>query len=137
MWLGLFMTILCLGHYLWDPDLRWTTLGYGVMIGGLINGAMSYKSDDYFRAQCFVGMTWSIALVALYLCALLLLALSDIAFVAGYRMTSGGETERIPMSAAGYANDATLLAMLVSLAFYSGFAFAMLRDRFSTGGEEE
>jgi len=51
-------------------------------------------------------------------------------------MTSHGETERFPMSAAGFANDATLLAMLVSLAFYLGFAFAMLRDRFFVGGDQ-
>ena len=52
MWVGLIMMVLCLGHYLCDPDLRWTTLGYGIMIGGLINGALSYRSDDYFRVQC-------------------------------------------------------------------------------------
>ena len=136
MWVGLIMMVLCLGHYLCDPDLRWTTLGYGIMIGGLINGALSYRSDDYFRAQCFVGMSWSIGLVAVYLFFLLILSVSDIAVVAGYRMTSHGETERFPMSAAGFANDATLLSMLVSLAFYLGFAFAMLRDRFFVGGDQ-
>ena len=137
MWLGWIMTVLCLLQYLFMPELRWMAFGYGIMIGGLINAGLSFGSDSYFRSQCFVGMSWSLLLVAIYLFVLLILAVSDIAFVAGYRMTSDGETERIPMTAAGYANDATLLAILVSLAFYSGFGFAMLRDRLFMGGEEE
>lgn len=137
MWIGLIMTVLCIGLYLWVPDLRWTTFGYGIMIGGLINGALSYRSDDYFRAQCFVGMSWALVLLAVYLFVLLILSVSDIAFVTGYRMVADGRVERIPMNAAGFANDASLLAMLLALAFYSGFAFAMLRDRFFVGGGEE
>ena len=135
MYLALIMTILCIGQYLVDPDLGWVFFGYGIVIGGLINAAFAYRSDDYFRAQCFVGMSWSIAFLTIYLVFLLFLHIADFTYVAGFRAGQDGEMVRIPMGFAGYANDASLLAMLIALAFYSGFAFAMLRDRFFVGGE--
>ncbi|MEL7706833.1 hypothetical protein AAG593_08035 [Citromicrobium bathyomarinum] len=137
MWLGLVTTIACLIQYFLFPDLLWLNIGYGIMMGALGNAVFSYGSDDYFRAQCYVGMSWSIAVLALYLLVLTILRVSDIAFVSGYRAVADGEVERIPMTAAGYANDASLLAMLLALAFYAGFAFAMLRDRFFMGGDKE
>ncbi|MBB3032938.1 hypothetical protein [Alteriqipengyuania lutimaris] len=137
MWLGLVATIICLVQYVFLPDLHWMAIGYGVIVAGLINAGFSYGSDDYFRSQCHVGMRWSIVLVAIYLSVLFILSVSDLAYVAGYRVSAGGAPDRMPMNAAGYANDATLLAMIVSLAFYAGFASAMLRDRFALGGDRE
>lgn len=137
MYVALIMTTLCIAQYLVDPDLDWVFFGYGILIGGLINAAFAYRSDDYFRAQCFVGMSWSIAFLAIYLIFLLLLHIADFTYVSGFRSTQDGEMVRIPMGFAGYANDASLLAMLIALAFYSGFAFAMLRDRFFMGGDEK
>jgi len=135
MWLGLLTTIGCVVQYFVAHDLLWLNIGYGIMIGGLTNAMLSYRSDDYFRAKCHVGMSWSLGLLAIYLFVLTILRVSDIAFVTGYRAVADGEVERIAMNPAGYANDASLLAMLLALAFYSGFAFAMLRDRFFVGGK--
>ena len=137
MYLALFMTCLCVVQYVLDPDLNWMSIGYGIMMGGLINAALGFWSDSYFRAQCYVGMSWSAALLAIYLFVLMILRVSDIPFVTGYRAVADGEVVRIPMNAAAYVNDASVLAMLLALAFYSGFVFAMLRDRYFAGGDEE
>lgn len=137
MWLGLLGTVISLVQYLIDPDVRWMSIPFGLMCAGLANAAYPDRADDYFRAQCNFAMRWSIGLVAVYTFALFILRMYDIAYVTGFRSVSDGEIERIPMGFSGYANDATLFAMLVALTFYGAFAFAMLRDRFTAGGDGE
>lgn len=104
-------------------------VAYGGMAGGLLQSALGLSGDEYFRSLCGVGHRWAIAALGFFLMVLFVLGNGEIAHNAGYWMAAGetkpdGSSIRVP-----FMENAIVLSVLVSLAFYAGYAFAWLRDR--------
>lgn len=94
----------------------------GGMVGALIVAGIRGHTDDYYNQLINAGMR----LMALGLGVLLLL------------LWMHAETSLIARLIPGFAvlaEDAFLLALVLSLLFHAGYAFSYLRDRWPLGGE--
>jgi hypothetical protein len=104
-------------------------MAYGGMAGGLLQSVLGLSGDEYFRSLCSVGHRWAIVALGVFLMVLFISANGEIAKSAGAWLASGearatGAPIRVP-----FLENAIFLSVLVSLAFYAGYAFAWLRDR--------
>lgn len=133
MWIGLGGTVFTLANLFIGMDNILSAMAFGAMAGGPLSFAFSNHPDEYLRSLMQVGLRFMCGVLGLYLMALFFLASGDVSNSFGFWLGSG-ETQEPQGSIAIIATNALTAVSALSLAFYSGFAFAWLRDRIG-GGE--
>ena len=102
----------------------------GFTIGGLLLAAYGAQADEFLRARLEVAMRFAIGTLAVYLFANWLINVADIAHSAGYALTSA-ETPSGAPKFAQFWTDAQTLASLIAVAFYAGYAWAVVKESFN------
>ncbi|WP_324260299.1 hypothetical protein U4960_08890 [Altererythrobacter sp. H2] len=95
----------------------------GGMVGALVVAGIQGRTDDYYNQLTSSGLR----LMALGLGTLLLLLWAQTETALAARWIPG---------LAVLAQDALLLAMILTLLFHLGYAYSYLRDRWAAGGPE-
>lgn len=130
-WVGLAGSIVTTTGAVLGWDNIVFSLALGAAVGGLIIAAFQGHFDDYFRSLSAVGTRWLAAVLAIYLFCAFLVQIADLAYGIGFAASSG----RLPDAgneSRAYILDGPFVAAFLALVYHAGFAFAWLRDRFST-----
>jgi len=102
-------------------------IAWGFTIGGLGIAAYGANTDEFLRSRLEVAMRFAIGTLAVYLFANWLINVADIAHSAGYALTSE-ETPSGTPKFAQFWTDAQTLASFITVAFFAGYVFAVLRE---------
>jgi hypothetical protein len=128
MWVGAGGAIFSFANLFIGMDNMLSAMAYGAMAGGPLSVAFGSRADEYLRSLMDTGLRWMSAVLGAYLMVLFILASGDVAGRLGYAFGSGAT--RAPSGATALiATDGLVVAFLLSLVFYVGFAFQWLCDR--------
>lgn len=127
-WIGLVTTlVLILAYFL--PVWPWVETICLAATALLAMFMLTGRHDDYFNVLREIGMRWAMATIGLWLFAHAFFAVGEIAYKVG-SFAAGARPDIIaPKQAApfNFLRDAYLLAIVSSLGFFAGFAFARVR----------
>ncbi len=132
IWFGAACALLSLVNRFLGMDNMMAVIAYGGTAGGLLQAALSRASDEYLRGLYNVGWRAMGTGVALYLMALFVFAGGDLSRQAGHWASSGTKPSDGVFDISGFLVDPISLCVILAILFYAGFAFAWLRDRFTT-----
>jgi hypothetical protein len=121
VWVGAASTLVLIGFALLSTAHAPMGLFVGFSAGGLLASTLRGRNDDgYFHQLCSTGHRMACAYAALCLLAVWLTTLLDPTGV----ITSG------PIGLMNTLSNPYFIALGTAAAFYTGYAFAWLRDRF-------
>ena len=123
MWLGAAASVALLASRIAGLNVEKFGPVLGLAAGGMLSVMWNYRMDDYFRALCAKGQQF----LTFFMGAYLLILWMDIT------LHDDGKASG-PFTA--WMADGYLGAISAAVAFYTGYAYAFLRDRLTEGGEE-
>lgn len=129
IWFGSACALFTFANLFVGMDNLLAVIAYSGMAGGLLQSALGPSGDEYFRSLCSVGNRWAIAALGFFLMLALLPEIGEVAHKAGLWPSSGEANPSEASIQMPFQENAIILSVLVSLAFYAGYAFAWLRDR--------
>ncbi|WP_086607508.1 hypothetical protein [Erythrobacter donghaensis] len=116
-------------------DNMLSAVAFGSMAGGPLSVAFGTHADEYLQSLLKTGLRWMSAVLGVYLVALFILASGDVANELGYAFGGGG-AQREAVGIEALAMNGLTVAIALTLAFYAGFAFQWLRDRWDASEDE-
>ncbi|MDP4605114.1 MAG: hypothetical protein NWS68_03045 [Erythrobacter sp.] len=134
-WFSAACTVFSFANLFIGMDNMLSAMAFGAMAGGPLSVAFGAKADEYFQSLMKTGLRWMSAVLGAYLVALFILASGDVANELGY-VFGGGGAQREAVGVAALALNGLTVAIVLTLAFYAGFAFQWLRDRRDAGEGE-
>jgi hypothetical protein len=117
IWVGFACALAVLGMAIWFPDVDPPGVAIGWAAGGMLISTLIGRSDEYFSGLCTVGHRMACAFLAICL------------FAVGVMRILDGETSGI-FGFFSAMTDNFIIVLGTTLAFYTGYALAWLRDRF-------
>lgn len=117
IWLGAAGSLAALLLRIFMPQLPTPAILIGFPVGGLLASALAWQSDDYFRALCAMGHKFMAAFLAIYTFAAWM----------GENFVPAGSLRWLDGL---IIMDGYFIALCTMTAFYTGYAYAWLRDRF-------
>lgn len=105
-----------------------TTVLFCFSIGGILGVAFNDQTDEYLQAMANTGKRWVLVALVLFLMAHVLELTYDLGHTAGEALA---DPDGAPSAAAGsrLRIDAITLGKGLTFAFYAGYAFSWVKDR--------
>ncbi len=101
---------------------------WGLSMGGILLAAIGDNSDEFYRSRANVGMRFVMGAMGLYLFVAWLMNIFDLAHSAGYALASGESAANTGLLGL-FWTDALTLGAVLSVVYYAGYTFAVLRER--------
>jgi hypothetical protein len=101
---------------------------WGLTMGGMLLAAIGDSSDEFYRSRVNVGTRFVMGGIGLYLFAAWLMNIFDLAHSAGYVLASGESAADTGLVGL-FWTDALTLASVLSVLFYAGYTFAVIREQ--------
>ncbi|MFM5955417.1 MAG: hypothetical protein ACKOPE_14095 [Novosphingobium sp.] len=117
MWLGALGSLLLLASHIGGWPIGKLGPVMGIAAGGMLSVAWNYRMDDYFRSLCAKGQQFLTFFMGVYL------------FVLWVDITLHDDGKANGAFTAWMA-DGYMAAICGCVAFYAGYAYAFIRDRF-------
>jgi hypothetical protein len=133
-WAGAVCCALTGANFFVRYDGMFSGLIAGCAIGGVLASSINGRSDDYFRSLCSVGHRWAMAVLAAYLFAIFIAQSSDLA-VSPAQVAFAGASAADMTAKKAILFDGYLLALCLSVAFYTGYIFQWARDYLGASDE--
>ncbi len=135
LWFGVGGAAFSFANLFIGMDNMLSAMAFGAMAGGPLSGAFTTYTDEYLKSLMSTGLRWMGAVLGAYLVALFILASGDVANELGYAFGGGG-AQHDAVGIGALAMNGLTVAIVLTLAFYAGFAFQWLRDRRDAGADE-
>ncbi|MFM5907287.1 MAG: hypothetical protein ACKOPO_06850 [Novosphingobium sp.] len=117
MWLGALGSLVLLVSHIAGWQIGKIGPVMGITAGGMLSVAWNYRSDDYFRSLCAKGQQF----LTFFMGAYLFIMWCDIT------LHDDGKADG---ALTAWMADGYMAAICASAAFYAGYAWAYIRDRF-------
>ncbi|MGY6636608.1 MAG: hypothetical protein ACXIUO_05700 [Erythrobacter sp.] len=130
MWLGAGGALFTTANLFVGMDNFLSAMAFGAMAGGPMSVAFGSRNDEYLRSLMDVGLRWMSAVLSAYLLGLFFMRTIDAAHGLSFAFGSGTMLEPSDTPQWLIANGLAA-AIVLTLAFYAGFAFQYCRDHFT------
>lgn len=135
VWIGAACSIYTFANYFIGWEGLPTAIIFGGATGGVLGSVLTGRTDEYHRSLCAMGHRWAIFMLASYMFAAWLFQIADISYGAGYASIVGAKPDSGP-AFAKFLFDGYFLAIVLSLVFYAGYAYAWGKDYLGRGDQQ-